>query len=151
MAEMELDEYFNETEFAVKHLYSGLAQCWRFYQRAVEYWDMSRIGLPLTPEEKERIDGWFSDPIAKSETAHIRPGPQRFEELRIEKDRYGMDAEAQWVEYLSARKAFDEYLGERIGKEKLKLRKGHKRLAVVQFNDNTKWEIPRELHVTLRE
>jgi hypothetical protein len=94
---------------------------------------------------------WFSDPIAKSETAHMRPGPERFEEIRTEKERYGMDAEEQWVEYISARKAFDEYLDERIGKEKLKLRKGQRRLAIVHFKDDTRWDIPRELHVTLRE
>jgi hypothetical protein len=94
---------------------------------------------------------WYLDPRARHEIAHLRPDPTRFEEIKRDKEIYGMNAEEQWAEYINARKAFDEYLDELMGRDRLKIRKGQKRLAKVIFKDETKWDIPRELHVTLKK
>ena len=44
------DEYLSETEHAVRHFYAGLASCWSYYQQALQYWDISKVGQPLTDE-----------------------------------------------------------------------------------------------------
>ncbi len=54
MGTMRPSEYLDLTEHAVRHFYAGLRSCWEVYERALEHWDMSRIGMPLTPEESER-------------------------------------------------------------------------------------------------
>jgi hypothetical protein len=46
--------YLDQTEFAVRHFYDGLAACWEVYEKALDHWDMSRIGMPLTDEEQAR-------------------------------------------------------------------------------------------------
>ena len=46
-----------------------------------------------------------------------------------------------------AKDGFDAWLMEQVGKEKLILHKGQKRLATIQFADGTIWTIPRELHM----
>lgn len=51
---MKADEYLDLTEHAVRHFYKGLDSCWDVYESALEHWDMSRIGKPLTEEEQER-------------------------------------------------------------------------------------------------
>jgi hypothetical protein len=45
------DEYFRDTEHAVRHLYAGLDSCWSYYQRALEHWDISQVGQPMTLEK----------------------------------------------------------------------------------------------------
>jgi len=51
---MQALEYLDLTEHAVQHFYAGLRSCWEVYERALEHWDISRIGQPLTGEETER-------------------------------------------------------------------------------------------------
>lgn len=48
------EEYLKRTEHAVQHFYTGLDSCWQVYEQALEHWDMSRIGRPLTEEEMAR-------------------------------------------------------------------------------------------------
>lgn len=49
------DEYFRQTEHAVKHLYAGLDSCWLYYQQAFQHWDISHVGQPMTPERKAAL------------------------------------------------------------------------------------------------
>jgi hypothetical protein len=51
---MNVHEYLNLTEHAVRYFYAGLDDCWQVYERALEHWDLSRVGKPLTEEEMER-------------------------------------------------------------------------------------------------
>lgn len=51
---MDASEYLDLTEHAVRHFYVGLDSCWQVYERALEHWDISRIGKPLTDDEKEK-------------------------------------------------------------------------------------------------
>jgi len=51
---MEARAYLDRTEHAVRHFYAGLDSCWQVYEQALEHWDMSRIGKPLTDQEMER-------------------------------------------------------------------------------------------------
>ncbi len=55
------DEYFEQTEHAVKHAYAGLDSCWSYVERAQHYaptpvkeGNMLVLHPPATPEEKER-------------------------------------------------------------------------------------------------
>ncbi len=50
-----LDEYFRDTEYAVRHLYAGLDSCWSYYQQALEHWDLSQVGQPMTPEKEATL------------------------------------------------------------------------------------------------
>ncbi len=50
------EEYFQDTEHAVRHLYAGLDSCWSYYREALKYWDVTQVGLPMTPESKEALD-----------------------------------------------------------------------------------------------
>jgi hypothetical protein len=57
------DEYFQETEHAVKHEYEGLHSCWRYYDEAlqhatppIEEAGMLRRLPPRTPEEKAKLE-----------------------------------------------------------------------------------------------
>jgi len=51
---MNVQEYLDLTEHAVRHFYAGLDDCWQVYEQALEHWDLSRVGKPLTEEEMER-------------------------------------------------------------------------------------------------
>jgi hypothetical protein len=51
---MDARSYLDLTEHAVRYFYAGLDACWRVYEEALDHWDMSRIGHPLTEEEMER-------------------------------------------------------------------------------------------------
>jgi hypothetical protein len=51
---MNAREYLNLTEHTVRHFYAGLESCWQIYEHALQHWDVSRIGKPLTEEEMER-------------------------------------------------------------------------------------------------
>ena len=53
------DEYFRQTEHAVKHSYAGLDSCWSYYQRALQHWDISQIGQPMTAERKAELDRYL--------------------------------------------------------------------------------------------
>jgi hypothetical protein len=53
---MEANEYLDQTEHAVRYFYAGLDDCWKVYERALQHWDTSRIGKPLTEEELERAN-----------------------------------------------------------------------------------------------
>lgn len=53
--------------------------------------------------------------------------------------------------YDLARKAFDTYLQENVGRERMTLRKGEGRQATMVFADGTFWRIPKELHMTLAD
>lgn len=50
------DEYFRQTEHAVRHSYAGLDSCWLYYQEALQHWDISQVGQPMTPERKVALD-----------------------------------------------------------------------------------------------
>lgn len=50
------DEYFRETEHAVKHFYAGLDSCWLYYQEALQHWDVSQVGQPMTAEGKAALN-----------------------------------------------------------------------------------------------
>lgn len=68
--------------------------------------------------------------------------------LAKEKWLENQDDDKAYDDYYTSMTAFDEYLIERVGKEKLRLNKGGGRLATVQFFDGTIWVIPKELHAT---
>ena len=53
------DEYVRQTEHAVRQFYDGLASCWSYYERALQHWDVSKIGQPLTPERKADLDKYL--------------------------------------------------------------------------------------------
>jgi len=44
------DEYFRQTDHAVKHSYASLDSCWLYYRQALQHWDISQVGQPMTPE-----------------------------------------------------------------------------------------------------
>ncbi|HSB06454.1 MAG TPA: hypothetical protein VLK23_14815 [Thermodesulfobacteriota bacterium] len=50
------EEYLKKTEHAVLHLYQGLASCWAYYERALQFWDVTKAGQPLSPEKKANLD-----------------------------------------------------------------------------------------------
>lgn len=43
-------EYLSATEHAVRHFYNGLDSCWSYYQEALQHWDISKVGQPMTPQ-----------------------------------------------------------------------------------------------------
>jgi hypothetical protein len=51
---MDVREYLDLTEHAVRYFYTGLDNCRQVYEHALEHWDLSRIGKPLTEKEMER-------------------------------------------------------------------------------------------------
>lgn len=53
------DDYFRQTEHAVKHAYAGLDSCWEYYRQALQHWDMSQVGQPMTPERKTALDRYL--------------------------------------------------------------------------------------------
>ena len=53
------DEYLAQTEHAVKHSYAGLDSCWRYYEQALQHWDVSQVGQPMTPEKKAALDRYL--------------------------------------------------------------------------------------------
>lgn len=53
--------------------------------------------------------------------------------------------------YKLAREAFDAFLQEKVGQEKLTLRKGQGRQATMVFADGTVWTIPKEMHMALAD
>lgn len=53
------DAYFGQTEHAVKHSYAGLDSCWLYYQEALQHWDISQIGQPMTPERKTALNRYL--------------------------------------------------------------------------------------------
>ena len=53
------EEYFRRTEHAVKHSYAGLDSCWQYYRQALQHWDISQIGQPMTAERKAALDRYL--------------------------------------------------------------------------------------------
>jgi hypothetical protein len=53
------DDYFRQTEHALKHAYAGLDSCWEYYRQALQHWDMSQVGQPMTPERKAALDRYL--------------------------------------------------------------------------------------------
>jgi len=53
------EAYFRDTEHAVRHFYDGLDSCWSYYQRALEHWDISQVGQPMTPERRAGLDRYL--------------------------------------------------------------------------------------------
>ena len=53
------EEYFRQTDHAVKHSYTGLNSCWQYYQEALQHWDISQVGQPMTPEAKAALDRYL--------------------------------------------------------------------------------------------
>ena len=53
------DDYFGQTEHAVKHSYAGLDSCWQHYQQALQHWDISQVGQPMTAERKAALDRYL--------------------------------------------------------------------------------------------
>ncbi|MBI2467052.1 MAG: hypothetical protein HYV62_04435 [Candidatus Rokubacteria bacterium] len=51
--------YFEKTEHAVKHFYSGLDSCWSYYQQALRHWDVSQLDQPMTPERRAGLDHYL--------------------------------------------------------------------------------------------
>jgi len=56
-----MDEYFEQTEHAVRHAYAGLDSCWSYVERAQHYaptpvreGNMLALYPPATPEEEEK-------------------------------------------------------------------------------------------------
>lgn len=59
--------------------------------------------------------------------------------------------EEKYRTYETTLKAFDNYIREQVDKEKLIIRKGGGRFAMIEFKDETKWQIPPELHMVEAE
>lgn len=53
------DEYFKITEHSVRHLYAGLDSCWAYYKMALEHWNISKVGQPLTEENKDALEKYL--------------------------------------------------------------------------------------------
>src|SRR5205823_3842707 len=53
------DDYLRQTEHAVKHSYAGLDSCWQHYQQALQHWDISQVGQPMTAERKAALDRYL--------------------------------------------------------------------------------------------
>lgn len=53
------EQYFVITEHAVRHLYAGLDSCWSYYKSALNHWDVSKVGQPLTKENKEALQKYL--------------------------------------------------------------------------------------------
>lgn len=53
------EKYFEDTEHSVRHLYEGLDSCWSYYKQAMEHWDISQVGQPLTEERKVSIQKYL--------------------------------------------------------------------------------------------
>ncbi len=53
------EEYFRDTERAVRHLYAGLDSCWSHYREALEHWDISQVGQPLTSERRVALNRYL--------------------------------------------------------------------------------------------
>lgn len=58
-APKDMDEYVRQTEHSVRHSYAGLDSCWMYYQQALQHWDISQIGRPMTPERKAELDRYL--------------------------------------------------------------------------------------------
>ena len=48
-------EYLRKTAHAVKHFYEGLDSCWAYYQKALQHWDITKVGQPMTPERHAKL------------------------------------------------------------------------------------------------
>lgn len=59
-------------------------------------------------------------------------------------------ANAEPAEQDEARQAFDDFIRQFVDSKELIIHKGGGRLATIKFSDGTSWEIPRELHVTMK-
>jgi hypothetical protein len=59
LAPKSFQAYSDVTEHAVKHLYSGLNSCWIYYEQALEHWDITQAGQPMTPEKKEALNKYL--------------------------------------------------------------------------------------------
>lgn len=53
------EAYFEDTEHAVRHLYAGLDSCWAYYKQALEHWDVSQVGQPMTPERRAGLNRYL--------------------------------------------------------------------------------------------
>ncbi len=53
------EKYFEETEHSVRHLYEGLDSCWSHYKQALEHWDITQIGQPLTDKKKVALQKYL--------------------------------------------------------------------------------------------
>jgi hypothetical protein len=53
------EDYFRETEHAVKHFYAGLDSCWLYYQEGLRHWDMSQVSQPMTAERKAALNRYL--------------------------------------------------------------------------------------------
>jgi hypothetical protein len=53
------DEYFRRTEHAVKHSYAGLDSCWQYYAQALQHWDISQVGQPMTVQRRAALDRYL--------------------------------------------------------------------------------------------
>ncbi len=72
---------------------------------------------------------------------------------QLAKEKWNIDRKADDIynEYYSSREAFDEYIINRIGREKLRITKSGGRLATVKFGDGAIWTLPRELHAAAKK
>lgn len=53
------NDYFRQTEHAVRHSFAGLDSCWQYYQQALQHWDISQVGQPMTAERKAARDRYL--------------------------------------------------------------------------------------------
>ncbi len=60
MAPKTIEEYLRKTEHAVRHLYRGLDSCWAYYRDALTHWDISKVGLPMTPEGSVELQKYMA-------------------------------------------------------------------------------------------
>ena len=54
-APKELDRYFEQTEHAVRHLYSGLEACRQHWQDAQKYWNPSLLSEPMSEQQMDGV------------------------------------------------------------------------------------------------
>lgn len=53
------EDYFRETEHAVKHFYAGLDSCWLYYQEGLQHWDVSQVSQPMTAERNAALNRYL--------------------------------------------------------------------------------------------
>ncbi len=102
--------------------------------------ERDRLAGELTAQESDLEDFATKDLFLSLFLRYQLAKETTFAESRTDEDLLAYDA---------ARVAFDNFLQENVGAEKLTLRKGQGRQATMVFADGTVWTIPKELHMAL--
>lgn len=53
------EEYFKDTEHAVRHFYAGLDSCWAVYEDAKRHMVDVPMNQPLTPEQHDKLEAYL--------------------------------------------------------------------------------------------